>query len=188
MTAREDQPGGKRLAAYLVADGTAAPADLAAWLGERLPAYMVPAAFVVLAALPRTPNGKVDRNALPSPAAAVSAAGDELVAPETPEERSLAAIWCEVLGADRVGIHDDFFRLGGHSLLAAQVIARMRRDFQVDLPLRSLFQTPTIAGLLAAVHRARANAEPLAVPPIERVSRAAAARPRPSPPGGRGRP
>jgi len=182
VVAREDRPGEKRLVAYLVGDGLQ-PEALAAWLGERLPAHMVPGAIVVLDALPRTPNGKVDRKALPRPEPA-QGAGDGFVAPESAEERSLAAIWSEVLGVERVGVHDDFFRLGGHSLLAAQVIARLRRDFQVDLPLRSLFQAPSIAGLLGAVRQARELEAVPAVPRIERVARTAAARPRPAAPKG----
>ncbi len=189
VVAREDRPGEKRLVAYVSGSGEELlqPEALAAWLGERLPAHVVPGAFVVLAALPRTPNGKVDRKALPRPEP-VHGAGDGFVAPESAEERSLAAIWSEVLGVEKVGVHDDFFRLGGHSLLAAQVIARLRRDFQVDLPLRSLFQAPSIAGLLGAVRQARESAvlaggegvsAVTAVPRIERVARTAAARPRP---------
>jgi amino acid adenylation domain-containing protein len=168
VTARQDRSGGKRLVAYVGGDGAAA--DLAAWLGERLPVYMVPAAFVFLAALPRTPNGKVDRRALPAPDDRSRPELDgAFSAPESSEERSLAAIWSEVLGVERVGVHDDFFRLGGHSLLATQVIARVRRDFQVDLPLRSLFQAPTISGLLEAVQRAR---ESSGVPKIPKIARA----------------
>jgi aryl carrier-like protein len=107
---------------------------------------MVPSAFVVLEALPLTPNGKVDRRALPAP-------GDDAVirevyvAPQTPTEEVLASIWCELLKLDRVGVHDNFFALGGHSLLAMRLVARMREVFQVELPLRALFETPTIARL-----------------------------------------
>ncbi|HEY2738889.1 MAG TPA: phosphopantetheine-binding protein, partial [Thermoanaerobaculia bacterium] len=184
VVAREDRPGEKRLVAYIVG-GDLQPEALAAGLGERLPAHMLPGTFVVLTALPRTPNGKVDRKALPRPEPAHGAAGDSFVAPESAEERSLAAIWSEVLGIEKVGVHDDFFRLGGHSLLAAQVIARLRRDFQVDLPLRSLFQAPSIAGLLGAVRQARELEAMPAVPRIERVARTAAARPRPAAKGER---
>ncbi|HEX3527654.1 MAG TPA: amino acid adenylation domain-containing protein [Thermoanaerobaculia bacterium] len=190
VVARENRPGEKRLVGYLVGEELQ-PEALAAWLGERLPAHMVPGAFVILEALPRTPNGKVDRKALPRPEPVHGTSGDGFVAPESAEERSLAAIWSEVLGVEQVGVHDDFFRLGGHSLLAAQVIARLRRDFQVDLPLRSLFQAPSIAGLLGAVRQARESTVPVgveglpAVPRIERVARTAAARPRPATKGER---
>jgi len=193
VVAREDRPGEKRLVAYVSGEGEELqPEALAAWLGERLPAHMVPGAFAVLTALPRTPNGKVDRKKLPRPEPAQGTSGGGFVAPESAEERSLAAIWSEVLGIERVGVHDDFFRLGGHSLLAAQVIARLRRDFQVDLPLRSLFQAPSIAGLLGAVRQARESSVAgregvtavTAVPRIERVARTAAARPRPAAPRG----
>jgi hypothetical protein len=186
VMAREDRPGEKRLVAYVAGEGEdLRPEALAAWLGERLPAHMVPGAFVVLTALPRTPNGKVDRKELPRPEPAQGISGGGFVAPESAEERSLAAIWSEVLGIEKVGVHDDFFRLGGHSLLAAQVIARLRRDFQVDLPLRSLFQAPSIAGLLGAVRQARELEAMPAVPRIERVARTAAARPRPAAKGER---
>jgi amino acid adenylation domain-containing protein len=148
-------PAGASLVAYVVPEAETDEHALRAFLSAKLPDYMVPAVFVTLSALPLTPNGKVDRRALPEPDRLQPE--DAFVPPESPEERSLAAIWCEVLGVERVGVHDDFFRLGGHSLLAAQVIARVRRDLQVDLPLRSLFQAPTVAGLAAAVGEARAG-------------------------------
>jgi amino acid adenylation domain-containing protein len=122
---REDNPGDKRLVAYLV--GTAATADLKAALKDRLPEYMVPAAFVELDALPLTPNGKLDRKALPAPVVTRDASA-ELVAPRTGTERLLAAIWSEVLGVATLGIDDDFFDLGGHSMLATQVVARIRKE------------------------------------------------------------
>ena len=180
VAAREEAAGaGTRLVAYVVpvaaagaeaagadaagagAAGACRPEELSGWLAQRVPAFMVPAAWVVLpGGLPRTPNGKVDRRALPAPAAApgrrqAGTAEDAdphgYEAPRTTTERMLAAVWAEVLGIDRVGAHDDFFRLGGHSLLATRVIARLRRELDVDLPLRSMFQTPTLAGLAATV-------------------------------------
>src|SRR5205807_6017894 len=99
--------------------------------------------------LPPTPNGKVDRKALPAPAGRPETA--EYVAPRTPLEETLAGIWCEVLKLERVGVHDDFFELGGHSLLAMRLIARIRESFEVDMPLRSLFEAPTIAGIIDAL-------------------------------------
>jgi hypothetical protein len=111
---------------------------------------MVPTAFVQLDALPLTPNGKVDRRALPAPDGSV-AGRREYVAPRSLTEELLAGIWAEVLKVERVGAHDDFFDLGGHSLLAAQVVSRVREASELDLPLRALFQNPTLEGLAAAL-------------------------------------
>ncbi|NNB93012.1 non-ribosomal peptide synthase/polyketide synthase [Corallococcus exiguus] len=143
---REDVPGDKRLVAYGVPapDQPAPEADaLRAFLAQRLPGFMVPSAFVALESLPLTPNGKVDRKALPVPQALRSEEG--FVAPRTPLEQELAAIWAEVLGLDKVGIHDNFFSLGGHSLLATQAISRLRARFGEELPLQALFEDPTVA-------------------------------------------
>jgi amino acid adenylation domain-containing protein/non-ribosomal peptide synthase protein (TIGR01720 family) len=154
---REDRPGAKRLTAYVVAaEPSARPVveELRAFLLDKLPEYMVPAAFVVLDVLPLTPNGKVDRRALPAP---LWAPEGELVAPRTPVEETLAEIWRDVLGIEQVSVHDNFFDRGGHSLLATRVVSRVRNAFSVDLSLRSLFETPTIAGL--ADHLAARGAE-----------------------------
>jgi acyl carrier protein len=124
---------------------------LRSYLKERLPEYMVPSAFVLLDALPLTPSGKMDRRALPAPSTARPALGAAYVAPRTAVEELLAGIWAEVLGLERIGIHDSFFELGGHSLLATQVVARVRDAFRIDLPLRSLFEAPTVANLALAV-------------------------------------
>jgi surfactin family lipopeptide synthetase A len=149
VVAREDKPGDQRLVAYVVANQPPGPStsDLRGFLQAKLPSYMVPAAFVALPALPLTPNGKVDRRALPAPDQVRLAPDDALVAPRTPVEEALAGIWADVLGLTQVGIHDNFFELGGHSLLATQVIARLQAAFQVELPLRSLFEAPTVADL-----------------------------------------
>ncbi|HEY0511015.1 MAG TPA: amino acid adenylation domain-containing protein [Thermoanaerobaculia bacterium] len=125
-------------------------AGLRAAVARQLPASMVPAAFVLLPALPRTANGKVDRRALPNPVAAPTA---PFVAPGTAVEERLAAIWAEVLQVERVGIHDDFFELGGHSLAGNRVLSRVCSAFQVTLPLRDLLETPTVAGLELAIAR-----------------------------------
>jgi acyl carrier protein len=108
---------------------------------------MLPAAFVLLEALPLTPHGKIDCQALPAPEATRAELRTAFVAPSTPIERDLAMIWCELLGIDRVGIYDNFFELGGHSLLATQVLARIRAAFQIELPLQALFSSFTIAEL-----------------------------------------
>jgi acyl carrier protein len=112
---------------------------------------MVPSTFVQLAAFPTTPNRKLDRRALPAPDGIRPELERAYVPPETPVEESLAAIWSEVLGVDRVGIDDDFFDLGGHSLLAPQVLARIEETFQVELPLRTLFEAPTVAQLATRI-------------------------------------
>jgi amino acid adenylation domain-containing protein len=161
VVARVDPTGEKHLVAYVVprdggdGDGSAA-AELRGFLRTRLPSYMVPAAFVVLGALPLTPSGKLDRGALPerSPAAGDGVEWTGFAAPRTTVETVLAAIWAEVIGVGRVGVHDDFFALGGDSLQAMRVVSRIRHEFGVDVPLLSLFQGPTVAGLAEAVERA----------------------------------
>ncbi|MBV9772729.1 MAG: amino acid adenylation domain-containing protein, partial [Gemmatimonadetes bacterium] len=149
---RASHTGEARLVAYVVPGDGAAPeaAELRAHLKERLPEYMVPAAFVTLAALPLTSNGKLDTRALPEPE--LSGAGAEAyVAPSTATEAVLAEIWEEVLGVERVGVHDDFFALGGHSLLATRVTARVHEALGVNLPLRTLFDASTVAELSVRV-------------------------------------
>jgi amino acid adenylation domain-containing protein len=166
VVAREDEPGDKRLVAYVVPSGEGVEAaTLRAHLQRSLPEYMVPSAYVVLEALPLTPNGKVDRRALPAPEGDAVVRG-EYVAPRTPSEEVLAAIWCEVLKLDRVGVDDNFFKLGGHSLLAMRVIARVREEFEVDLPLRSLFETPGVRELARRVEAAQRDGLGLAVPSL----------------------
>ncbi len=151
VLAREERPGEHRLVAYAVAAGEAPDgAALAADLGRDLPEYMVPADVVWLESLPLTPNGKVDRRALAA-IAPDRRQGAPQVAPRTPIEEVIAAIWQELLGLEAVGVHDSFFRLGGHSLLATQLISRVRSTFQVELPLRRLFEEPTVEALAAAV-------------------------------------
>jgi amino acid adenylation domain-containing protein len=172
-----DRHGDRRLVAYVVPEAAAGrpgmEGRLRSFLRERLPDYMVPAHFVVLEALPLTPNGKVDRRALPAPPA-LEGERPELaapyLAPRTPVEETLAAIWSDVLGVERVGVADDFFELGGHSLLATQAISRVRQAFAVEVPLRALFEGPTVRELALAVERARGSAGPEA-PPIVPVPR-----------------
>ncbi|MFL5539298.1 MAG: amino acid adenylation domain-containing protein, partial [Longimicrobiaceae bacterium] len=149
VVAREHAPGDRRLVAYVV--GGVETDALRAHLRQSLPEYMVPFAFVSLDRLPLTPNGKLDRKALPAPEYAADA--DRYVAPRTPTEEALAGIWAEVLRLERVGVEESFFEVGGHSLLATQVVSRVRAVFGVELPLRALFETPTVAGLAPQVER-----------------------------------
>ncbi len=165
VLAREDARGEKRLAAYLVAPGASVP-DLQKALAETLPEHMVPSAFVLLDAFPLTANGKVDRRALPAPDYA--AAANEYVAPRTAHEEAVAAIFAEVLAVPRVGAHDDFFALGGHSLLAMRVVSRLRAAHGVEIPLKALFDAPTVADLATRVERAARGSD---VAPIERADR-----------------
>ncbi|MGH3827653.1 MAG: amino acid adenylation domain-containing protein, partial [Pseudonocardiaceae bacterium] len=151
VIAREDRPGDQRLVAYVVAavDGGCQPGVLREFARVRLPEYMVPAAVVVLDGLPVTPNGKLDRAVLPVPEF-----GSVGRAPRTPYEQLLAELFAEVLGLVGVGAEDDFFDLGGHSLLATRLIARIRATLGVEVELRRLFQTPTVAGLAGCLGEA----------------------------------
>jgi amino acid adenylation domain-containing protein len=147
VLAREDSPGDKRLVAYVVTSGVQVEINaLRYFLKQKLPDYMVPSAFVFLDALPLTPNGKVDRQALPGPDQSRPDLENAFVAPRTAVEKVLAKIWGDILKLERVGIYDNFFELGGHSLLATQVMSRINQALRVESPLRSLFETPTIAG------------------------------------------
>ena len=132
---------------YIIETQGLSLAHLRSFLKDKLPEYMIPSAFVLLDTLPLTPNLKVDRKALPAPNQAKLVLMDEFVAPRTPIEEQLVQIWIEVLEIKRVGIHDNFFELGGHSLLTAQLLSQIRETFQVEMPLLSLFQSPTIAEL-----------------------------------------
>ncbi|MFD8705383.1 amino acid adenylation domain-containing protein, partial [Kitasatospora sp. NPDC059648] len=154
VLAREDRPGDTRIVAYVVpqAGSGASAAALASYLRERVPDHLVPSAFVLVDALPLTPNGKLDRAALPAPdLGSVEAAGR---APRTPQEQILCELFAAVLGLARVGVDEDFFALGGHSLLATRLVSRVRATLGVELELRSLFRTPTPAGLAAGLHEA----------------------------------
>jgi len=123
-----------------------------------LPDYMIPSAFVVLEQLPLTPSGKIDRRQLPAPDDARPELGETYVAPRTPLEQEMARIWEQVLKVKGVGIYDNFFALGGHSLLATQVISRVNESLQIELPLRMMFEQPTIAGLALVVAQRQALA------------------------------
>jgi amino acid adenylation domain-containing protein len=167
---RQDAPAGARIVAYVVARGaTPTAAVLRTWLGERLPDYMVPTAWVFLAALPLSPAGKVDRRALPAPQVDRVA---ERVAPRDGDEETVLAIWREVLGRDDLGMTDDFFEVGGHSLVATRVMTRLRERAGVTLPLRVLFQHPTAEALAAALRAERARgAAPIAAGALRRANR-----------------
>jgi len=155
VVAREDGTGGKRLVAYVVpAAGAEATGDeLRRLLSEKLPAYMVPSAFVTLDALPLTPNGKIDRRALPAPEARPAEDADEVIRPRDELERRLTGIWEATFGLDGIGVRDDFFALGGHSLLAVRLFARIETEFQKTIPLAMLFEAPTVEKLAALLRR-----------------------------------
>jgi acyl carrier protein len=168
---REEIPGDKQIVAYVVQDNPEGETsrqfvpELRNWLRARLPAYMTPSSFVVLDELPLNANGKVDRRALPAPAATPYVTEETFIAPRTPEEKTIAEIWAEVLDGRPVSVEANFFDLGGHSLLATRVVSRIREKCGVELPLRLLFDSPTVAALashLAAVQPAQTEASRIA--------------------------
>ncbi|MBL8300772.1 MAG: amino acid adenylation domain-containing protein, partial [Rhodanobacteraceae bacterium] len=172
VTAREDTPGDKRLVAYVVPQAEAATPsvdDLRAHLRAELPEFMLPAAIVVLDALPLSPSGKVDRRALPAPEGSAFAQG-VYVAPQNVTEQQLAELWQQLLGVEPIGRDDNFFALGGHSLLAVKLVARIRDGFGRDVTLRDVFEAPTPASLAERVLRA----DSISAQAIARVSRDAA--------------
>jgi amino acid adenylation domain-containing protein len=169
VTLREDRVRDQRLVAYLVPAGDPPSAnELRQFLQTSLPDYMVPSAFVMLDALPLTPNKKVDRRALPAPEYSTVETKHE-VAPEKPVEDLLTAIWTNVLGLEQVGKRENFFEVGGHSLLATQVMSRIREAFQIELPLRALFESPTISELSERIQQATDAQQGLISPPIAAV-------------------
>ncbi len=176
---RLDPRGETRLVAYI--DAAAAPseappeaADLRAYLSEHVPHYMVPSAYVTVDELPQTPNGKVDRDALPDPEWDHATVSEEFVAPRTEAERRVADVWSDVLSVEEIGVHDNFFALGGHSLLAMQVMSRLRDEFGVALTLRAIFDAPTVLELAVEVSRAEAAPALPEPPALVRVQRAGA--------------
>ncbi len=172
VMAREDTPGNQKLVAYVIPEADTEPshAELRQHLLATLPDYMVPNDYLILDAFPYTPSGKVDRLALPAPSGPLL---DDAayVAPRTSVELSLANIWTEVLGAGRVGIEDNFFEFGGHSLLATQVISRIEEQLNVSLPVRTIFETPTISGLAEQVELALGTSGAIEQLPLEKIPR-----------------
>ncbi|MFL6200195.1 MAG: amino acid adenylation domain-containing protein [Thermoanaerobaculia bacterium] len=179
VVAQEARGGGKRLVAWVVPqeaqEGDAAPTvgELRSALQEALPDYMVPSVFSFLEELPRTPSGKVDRRAVSRMEADEVRAdlGIDFAAPRNHVEEMLVGIWADLLGVERVGIHDDFFQLGGHSLLVAKLASRVRQSFHVELPMVEVFKKPTVADLAEAVVRAEKEADVPELPPIRRAPR-----------------
>jgi amino acid adenylation domain-containing protein len=143
---------------------------LRSYLKENLPDYMVPATFVLLDKLPLTPNGKIDRRALPALGLPAAGSGSTYIAPRTPTEELVASIWMRVLGVEQLGVEDNFFELGGHSLVATQIVTRVRSAFKIELPLRLLFDKPTVAALSVEIDRVIREEEGIAAPPITRVA------------------
>jgi amino acid adenylation domain-containing protein len=171
---REDTPGDQRLVAYVISAGNALldPAVLREHLTQKLPDYMVPGAFVQLDVLPMTPNGKLDRAALPKPDLQGQANTQHAEA-RTQDEQALAQIWAQVLKLPKVGIHDDFFNIGGHSLLATQVISRIREIFALEIPLRGLFEARTIAQFAHYLDKAKREKSGVLLPELVAESRSA---------------
>ena len=163
----------KELVAYIAPnqDSVASSSDLRSLLRQKLPDYMIPSAFVFLNALPLTPNGKVDRSQLPSPNDSRPSLDQGFVEPRSEIEELVAQVWREVLKLEKIGVYDNFFDLGGHSLIATRVVARLRNNFNIDLPLRKLFELPTVAGLTEHIDFLRCYQSGISVPPIVPVPR-----------------
>lgn len=171
VIAREDIPGDLRLVAYVVSKGDCKPqvSELRNFLKEILPEYMSPSFIVILEEFPLSPNGKVDRRALPIPGKVTEEMAGKRVTPRTQTEELLAGIWAEALRVQRVGRDDNFFELGGHSLLAMRIVARVRDTLQVELPVRTIFTRPTLKGLAESLDRLMAEQSG----PVERIERVA---------------
>lgn len=177
VVAREDIPGDKRLIAYIVPNITEAQQDniasvpirLRNFLKEKLPEHSIPSAFVLLKALPLTPSGKVDWRSLPAPDLLPKSQEQANIAPRTPVEEVIAGVWTQVIKSDRLSVKDNFFALGGHSLLATQLISRLRNIFQIELPLRYVFEFPTVEGLAQAVEMKRQHVQTPPIVPVPRT-------------------
>jgi acyl carrier protein len=172
VLAREDNPGDRRLVTYVVTvPGSPSANELRSFLQQKFPEYMVPSVFMFLDALPLTPNGKVDRKALPAPDPIRPESDETFAAPRTPVEEVLVNIWAEVLKIDKLGIHDNFFELGGHSLLAIQAVSRVRDALRKTIPLRNLFEAPTVSALALLIEKSNQSQEAVHAPAIVRASR-----------------
>ena len=147
----------KRLVGYVVLEGGVKTSELRRYLKERLPEYMVPGVWVEMDGLPVTANGKLDRKNLPEPGGERPELESGYEEPQTETEKKLAEIWAQVLGVEKVGVHDNFFDLGGQSLLATQIVSRTRKVLQIELPLRRLFESPTVAELVNVIARIQAE-------------------------------
>jgi amino acid adenylation domain-containing protein len=169
----QESSDAKNLVAYIAckAPDAVTVGELQAFLKTQLPEYMMPSVWFVLDALPHTVNGKIDREALPTAGGARVGSEEAYEPPRTAVEEVLAGIWASLLGYERVGRHDHFFNLGGHSLLATLLISRVREAFDVEVPLRSVFEMPTVAGLAAVIEEATRKNERLQLPPIQPVDR-----------------
>jgi amino acid adenylation domain-containing protein len=174
VLASREKSGEKRLIGYAVPRDDASPSasELQKYSKERLPQYMVPSVFVFLDELPLTPNGKIDRQSLPAPDFLLEAE-DSFLAPRSPVEEGLAALWIELLDVPRVGVHDNFFGIGGHSLLATQLVSRVRDVFQVEIPLRTIFESPTVEQLASVIETTITAQSGLMAPGINRLKRTA---------------
>jgi amino acid adenylation domain-containing protein len=168
VIAIEDIPGNKRLVAYVVkSDDSITTYHLREFLQQKLPEYMVPSTFVTLDTIPLTPNGKIDKKALPVPDGVAREV--EYIAPRTPREEIIANIFATVLNLQNVGTDDNFFTLGGHSLLATQLISRLRQAFSLEIPLRTVFESPTVTQLDVAIAQLRSQEQGLTLPPIQAI-------------------
>jgi acyl carrier protein len=169
----EDPSGNSRLNAYVARDAgkPLTPEELRGFLQAKLPDHMVPAAFVVRDELPRTPQGKIDRRSLSAFEPLRPPVGQSYVAPRTPLEEKLVEIWSQLLGLEQVSVDDNFFDLGGHSLLAMQLIARVQKAFHVELPVRALFNSPTVAGVAETITQLQSSGPEVHAPVITPVAR-----------------
>ena len=175
VIAREDKPGDKNLVAYLILNPNSEidTNEMRKYLFNQIPEYMIPSAFVILDELPLTPNGKVDRKSLPKPDDSLfsEVVAVDYVAPRNPVEEVVAKIWSSVLNIEVIGIYNNFFLLGGHSLLATQVISRIKKQLEVEIPLRTIFETPTVAALSKAIEKCKLEQKGISIPKLKIIPR-----------------